>query len=548
MAKTSTMLTVAGIAVGGLVAYAVYFDYRRRTDANFRKHLRKDKKRVAKSQTSSETSVNSGGVEESDLKSALEQVRKEEVPASAEEKERYFMSQVAMGEQLCARGPSFNLNAAMCFYRALRVYPSPVELIVIYEKTVPAPVFQLVMQLTNMDVKERVEGYYDCFPAKAMNVAVKTVDVPVNDKPGAFTRKKVLVCTKDFELGDLIYKEDAIVTALDMDLQGKGTHCSHCLRIIDTSSAVRPEIDWLHSVYCSQDCHNKAETYSQRLLFSLGSPIPEQIAVPLPASTTDERKKVQDAFTEYLEKRGKAAPQLVARFIARQVSAETAKMLATGLGTAGPADLGLTDGGDYTLYDHLERLRYLEMTPPEEETKLLKGVLQSALPGLEQFVTEERHATYLGGMSYNAFGVYFGEGREDKPEPTERPEDVEKTRTPIGTQKQVGAGFYAVSSYLNHSCTPSARPSFDNGTAELHVIASRALKCGDELTIAYVDVSQKEGESVVDARRRRRIELARGWRFACTCERCAKEADGMDEDPARDESKVSDAVNRVEGV
>jgi len=199
-----------------------------------------------------------------------------------------------------------------------------------------------------------------------------------------------------------------------MDLQGKGTHCNHCLRIIDTSSAARPEIDWLHSVYCSQDCHNKAETHSQRLLFSLGSPVPEQIAVPLPASTTDERKKVQAAFTEYLEKRGKAAPQLVARFIARQVSAETAKMLATGLGTTGPADLGLTDGGDYTLYDHLERLRYLEMTPPEEETTLLKGVLQSALPGLEQFVTEERHATYLGGMTYNAFGVYFGEGREDK--------------------------------------------------------------------------------------------------------------------------------------
>jgi len=50
--------------------------------------------------------VSSGGVEESDLKSALEQVRKEEVPPSAEDKERYFMSQVALGEQLCARGLS----------------------------------------------------------------------------------------------------------------------------------------------------------------------------------------------------------------------------------------------------------------------------------------------------------------------------------------------------------------------------------------------------------------------------------------------------------
>ena len=53
---------------------------------------------------------------------------------------------------------------------------------------------------------------------------------------------------------------------------------------------------------------------------------------------------------------------------------------------------------------------------------------------------------------------------------------------------------------------------------------------------------------MADARRRRRIELARGWRFACTCERCAREADGADESPMKDESRVSDAVNRVEGA
>lgn len=34
------MLTVAGIAVGSLVAYAVYFDYKRKTDATFRRRLR----------------------------------------------------------------------------------------------------------------------------------------------------------------------------------------------------------------------------------------------------------------------------------------------------------------------------------------------------------------------------------------------------------------------------------------------------------------------------------------------------------------------------
>lgn len=34
------MLTVAGVAAAGLIAYAVYFDYRRRNDGDFRKKLR----------------------------------------------------------------------------------------------------------------------------------------------------------------------------------------------------------------------------------------------------------------------------------------------------------------------------------------------------------------------------------------------------------------------------------------------------------------------------------------------------------------------------
>ncbi|KIJ69854.1 hypothetical protein HYDPIDRAFT_184391 [Hydnomerulius pinastri MD-312] len=596
MTRTTTMLTVAGVTVGGLVAYAVYFDYKRRTDANFRKQLRKDKKRVAKSQTPSETSASTGGIDANELRSALEKVRKEEVPAGPEEKEQYFMSQVGMGEQLCAQGPAFHLPAAMCFYRALRVYPSPVELIVIYEKTVPAPVFQLVMQLTNMDVsspspalgreglplpdeddegtsptgppseassqewdkvKDRVEGYYECFPPKAMNASVKTLDAPQSaaQPAGASTmRKKVLVCTKDFQPGDLIYKEEAIVTALDTDLLGQGTHCSHCLRSIEKDMAIHPESDRFDSVYCSKDCQVKAKTYSQGLLFTLDSALPGPMAIDMPTTSNEDRDHAQAAFADYIKKTGKAAPELVARFIARQVSAETAKMMpaqlraATGVG----ADPVLTDGGDYTLYDHLERLRYLEVTPPEEETKLLKDVLQKALPGLEQFVTEERHATYLGGMSYNAFGVCYGGGRDDKPEPTGRPEDVEKTRTPYGTQKQVGTGFYAVSSYLGHSCDPSVRPSFSNGTSELHLIANRALKAGDELTVAYVDVTRREGESAVECRRRRRMELARGWRFACPCSRCAEEADSEagseTESEPKDESRVSEVVMRVEGA
>lgn len=69
------------------------------------------------------------------------------------------MAQIAMGEKLAAEGnqslpiissisdhsvgPQSYLPSAMAFFRALRVYPAPVELIVIYEKTIVEPVFKV---------------------------------------------------------------------------------------------------------------------------------------------------------------------------------------------------------------------------------------------------------------------------------------------------------------------------------------------------------------------------------------------------------------------
>jgi import receptor subunit TOM20 len=120
---TLTTLTV----LGGLVAYAVYFDYKRRNDVDFRKKLRrssplattalinthnpsgKDKKRVDKTvaQTKSkETEASSSVVSADELRAALETVKSEEPPQSAEAREQYFMSQVGLGEQLAVQGVS----------------------------------------------------------------------------------------------------------------------------------------------------------------------------------------------------------------------------------------------------------------------------------------------------------------------------------------------------------------------------------------------------------------------------------------------------------
>ncbi|KAF9266257.1 MAS20-domain-containing protein [Marasmius fiardii PR-910] len=549
--QTTSILTIAGITlITGFVAYAAYFDYKRRNDAGFRKNLKKQKKRVDKSIASSKASLEaSATTSTADLRAALEQVKKEPVPASPEQKEAFFMSQVATGEQLAAQGPDFSLPAAMSFYRALRVYPSPVELMVIYQKTVPEPIFKLVIELTNLDVKDRVEGYYDVFPPKSLGVAIEP-----RPNPATGASRSVLVSLRDVKAGEIVYKEHPIVGALDLDLQAAATHCFHCMRAVDTADSIKISGDPLSAVYCSKKCQLAAKTQYHSLLFTLERPLPADIPTePITPVQMEARRKAQTQYIDYVKKNGKIGPLLVGLFIARQVGLETAKLLPGAPSPRGQNNEDFIDAEseDYLLADHIERLRYLELQPPKEEVELITAVLQTVLPGLESFVTDERYAVLLGKMAYNTFGVTFGEGRDDKPETSARPEDQERTRTPHGASRQVGTTIYTVASYLSHSCDPNARPSFTNGTSELFLVANRDISAGEELTVSYVDCSMRDGESVVDARRRRRMDLARGWRFACGCKKCVEEArelglESGDAGKGKDESKLEDAYNNFE--
>ncbi|PCH41486.1 MAS20-domain-containing protein [Wolfiporia cocos MD-104 SS10] len=544
MASSRTIFTVASITVlGGLLAYAVYFDYKRRNDVEFRRRLKKDKKRVDK-QAAASNQASQSSVDIEEIRAALAKIKDEEVPTTPEQRELFFMTQVSTGEQLCTQGPMFHLPAALAFYRALRVYPSPVELLQIYQKTVPPPVFQLVITMTNLDVKARVEGYFDTFPPKSMNVSVQS-------SPKDQLRK-ILVAEKDFEEGDVIYKELPVIAVLDADLEGQGKYCSHCLRSlegIDADTTVTPASDRLGSVYCSSACHEKAKVQSQNLLFGLESVLPPELDNGLANLTKGDRDGAQAKFTEFIKKEGRSVPLLTARFVARQVAIESAKLV-PGRTAVNQVEIleGTVNADEYSLYDHMERLRFVDGKVAEDETKMLCAVLGAALPGLEQSVNEERHATYHGKLAYNAIGVYFGNGRDDKPAPTARPEDQERMRTPVGTSRQVGSGLFPVSAYIAHSCDPSAKPVFSSGNYELSLVANKPIKKGEQITMAYVDVSQHDIESE-EARRRRRFELARGWRFKCTCDRCEAEETGdteVDLGVDKDESKVEDVVRRVE--
>lgn len=94
----------AGALATGFLAYAVYFDHRRRTDAEFRKALKRDNKRQAKVAKEEENAKKEGDIKR--IKQLLEKANAEGFPdpSNPEEVEKYFMDEVADGERMCQDG------------------------------------------------------------------------------------------------------------------------------------------------------------------------------------------------------------------------------------------------------------------------------------------------------------------------------------------------------------------------------------------------------------------------------------------------------------
>jgi len=147
--KTSTFLAAsAGTVLTGVLAYAVWFDYKRQSDPEFRKALKRSNRRMARAVK--EENEAQGAIQREAIRKALARAKDEGFPTDLEEKEAFFMGQVAQGESLSSESSS-NVEAALAFYKALKVYPQPKDLISIYDKTVPKDVLEILAEMVALD-------------------------------------------------------------------------------------------------------------------------------------------------------------------------------------------------------------------------------------------------------------------------------------------------------------------------------------------------------------------------------------------------------------
>ncbi|KAM7217065.1 Mitochondrial outer membrane translocase complex, subunit Tom20 domain containing protein [Rhypophila decipiens] len=159
--STTTIATTVAVIAGGFVAYAAYFDYKRRNDPEFRRDLRREYRRQAR--VNKEKAQADIQAQRQHVKQAVDEAKEEGFPTSVEEKEAYFLEQVQNGEIL-GQDPANTFEAALAFYKALKVYPTPADLINIYDKTVSKPVLEVLAEMIAYDGTLRIGGAFQAPP------------------------------------------------------------------------------------------------------------------------------------------------------------------------------------------------------------------------------------------------------------------------------------------------------------------------------------------------------------------------------------------------
>ena len=100
------------------IAYAVYFDHKRRSDPDFRKALKRESRREARA--AKEEAEAQGVQQKQAIENAVSEAREEGFPTDVEDKEAYFMNEVGQGEVLCQDGTfSVDLCLKLCMLRSI---------------------------------------------------------------------------------------------------------------------------------------------------------------------------------------------------------------------------------------------------------------------------------------------------------------------------------------------------------------------------------------------------------------------------------------------
>ncbi|KAI3633839.1 hypothetical protein MIR68_008171 [Amoeboaphelidium protococcarum] len=512
----SALVSVGALLSVSLVGYAVYFDYRRRNDTEFRRSILKSKKLVEQKQQEEEKQKQEELLES--LQKAMDLVKAIEYPKSADERERFFMAQIQAGEKAYLTGAPVHESAAF-FYAAVKICPNQMELLMILQKTAPADVVSLVYAMVTSEEQTSMSDYFKRLCSKYPTVGIKARHFESSDPEQPKKVLYSLVAARDLKADDVIYIEDPTVSVLNIKTMQGGQYCHNSLEYLPESESG----DFEKMISCEL-CRDKA-VFSTTA--DMERAMGEYHMILCPGNSACPQAKV---LYDYCVANQCTYPMMVAKFMARMVWKQTV-LAQTQKNATQEAQL-------LEEWEHLERLPVHQLDVQDEalnkEAEMVRDVLKFAAPNADKFLTVERYAAIKGAFIYNSVGIVpESENAIEGSVATTNQTSEFLPRSSYSPDQVIGSGLYFVTSYASHSCTPNAVASYKFAHTRRHkyksdplhtyvspklvLRASTDIKQGELITMAYVECHNSTSLE------NRWVQLIRTWGEACICTKCKDE-------------------------
>lgn len=152
-----TVTAVVAVTALSATAYGLYFDFKRRNDAKFRKLLKRRTKKQLRKHSSQV-----GKLRTLKLQTVGDFLNKEllddPIPNDSSMREATFTFNIENAERLSLNSGN-EMESAVRFYKALCVYPNPAELLGIYQKSIPEPIYEMVVMMIAVKPPSNVAAF-----------------------------------------------------------------------------------------------------------------------------------------------------------------------------------------------------------------------------------------------------------------------------------------------------------------------------------------------------------------------------------------------------
>lgn len=266
-------------------------------------------------------------------------------------------------------GPDGIKAAVGYFAKAVGLIAAPGEVLFALEKTLPPPVFELLLQEIQSDIQGKVRGYFDSIFPKSAPVYIKEdtmMDAEFKEMRPVF----VPVAKQDIAMGTTLWEEVPDISTLTIGAYTPDA-CEHCFKILaDDGKVACPACD--AKLYCSEACCSKSgEIYHCYICKA-----PKEVAA------------AYDELLTLCRSNKSSLALLILRYISLLLSEEL-----RGNGSA--------NNGPFSHYDHLHPVMKAPSDVDRAEAKLLKRILSPANANVAQFLTDEIYSAMKATLARN---------------------------------------------------------------------------------------------------------------------------------------------------